>query len=106
MISPWLSSELADCGWVDGIARRVAEGIALVGDHRGNIHVRQVLEWRHCRAALAIHDDVDVAFLGTGGNLRPGDSRESPWHTLPVGLMAGSTVGVIHGFALGLELVR
>src|SRR5690348_14846703 len=97
-----LLSVLIDFGWLDCIACRVAEGIALVGDHRGNIHVRQVLEWRHCRAAPAIHDDVDVAFLGPGGNLRSSDSRESPWHTLPVGLMAGGAVRVIHGFALGL----
>src|SRR5690242_20036707 len=101
-----LFSEFVDFRWLYYVSCLITPGIALVGDHRRDLYVRQMLERSHCSACLAIHYNVDVIRLRTIGELRSFQRGESPRQTLAIGLMAGNTVGSIHFLALGFEFLH
>src|SRR5262245_8971199 len=96
----------SDLGWLDNVARRIAEGVSLVRDHGGEFGVRQLLPCRHDRVLLAaVHDDVDVAGERSRRNRAVSDGRERTRYALPVRLVTSRAVAGVDLLALGLQLI-
>jgi len=66
------------------LARLVAPGGARIGDHRGQLAVREAREGGHRRALLAVQDERDLRALGAGGNLQPSSAGNAGGMPLPV----------------------
>src|SRR6267142_7138588 len=107
--TPFISSVARgrDPAWLHDVARRVAKGVSLIGDHRGDLEVGELLlPRRHGRVLLAaVHDDVDVARERSGGNRTVSDGGIFARQTLAVRLMTGRATARVHLPALGLQLI-
>src|SRR5438445_12856282 len=93
-------------GWLY-FPRLVAPGIALVGDHGGDLGVGKLLaERRHGGVRLAVQHHVDMLRLGAGGDLRAVERRERRRHALAARLVAGDAVRRVDPLAASLEVLE
>ncbi|OMP13590.1 peptidase, partial [Corchorus olitorius] len=74
----------------DHVALVVAPGVALVGDHGGDVDFRELLAERgHCGAGAAMEHHAQMVFLRPGGHFRSLERREHRWKALALGLVTG-----------------
>src|SRR6266571_7522564 len=94
-----------DLARLDDVAGLVAPVVALVGDDRGDVGVRELLaKSGHCGALLALEHHLDVRGPRTVDELGAVERGERSFYALPVCLVAGDAAGRIDLFAPGLQL--
>src|SRR6185369_7829611 len=86
------------------VAKRVAEGVALVGNHCGDLEIRELtLPRGHGWILLAaIEHDVDMACDRTGRDRTVSNCRKRARHSLSVGLVASGAAADVDLLSFGL----
>ena len=94
------STPVGNHGRLDHITQVIAPGVALVGDHRSDVHIIHLhAERRHGRAGHAVHDGIDMPVNRPRGDWAADQGFEGARDTHPVDLVAGHAKRAVYLFA-------